>query len=190
MSNYILVNGTLYHHGIKGQKWGERRFQNEDGSLTPEGRERYGYGKKSYTRKEWKKVKEDMNSARYKYAQAYEKRNKKDIEKAQKNLERKEELYRKAASENAHYRDKGELGELIYETNTKRAKNAYVKSKIEYDKLANKGNDYVERKMKEEFGKDYEDWKTESEVVAAVAVGATTAAMYAAMIYWASKVYS
>ena len=32
----------LYHHGIKGQKWGVRRFQNEDGSLTPAGKERYG----------------------------------------------------------------------------------------------------------------------------------------------------
>jgi hypothetical protein len=32
----------LYHHGILGQKWGIRRFQNPDGSLTPEGRERYG----------------------------------------------------------------------------------------------------------------------------------------------------
>lgn len=31
----------LYHHGIKGQKWGIRRFQNEDGSLTEAGRERY-----------------------------------------------------------------------------------------------------------------------------------------------------
>ena len=28
----------LYHHGIQGMKWGIRRFQNEDGSLTPEGR--------------------------------------------------------------------------------------------------------------------------------------------------------
>lgn len=27
----------LYHHGILGQKWGVRRFQNKDGSLTPEG---------------------------------------------------------------------------------------------------------------------------------------------------------
>lgn len=34
----------LVHHGIKGQKWGLRRFQNEDGTLTAEGRERYGYG--------------------------------------------------------------------------------------------------------------------------------------------------
>ena len=30
----------LYHHGIKGQKWGVRRFQNKDGSLTKEGLER------------------------------------------------------------------------------------------------------------------------------------------------------
>lgn len=32
----------LYHHGILGQKWGERRYQNPDGSLTEEGRKRYG----------------------------------------------------------------------------------------------------------------------------------------------------
>lgn len=35
----------LQHHGIKGQKWGVRRFQNEDGSLTAEGQERYGKSK-------------------------------------------------------------------------------------------------------------------------------------------------
>ena len=28
----------LFHHGIKGQKWGVRRYQNSDGSLTEEGR--------------------------------------------------------------------------------------------------------------------------------------------------------
>lgn len=32
----------LAHHGIKNQKWGIRRYQNEDGSLTAEGRKRYG----------------------------------------------------------------------------------------------------------------------------------------------------
>ena len=32
----------LRHHGIKGQKWGVRRFQNKDGSLTPNGKKRYG----------------------------------------------------------------------------------------------------------------------------------------------------
>lgn len=33
----------LCHHGIKGQKWGVRRYQFEDGTLTMEGRRRYGY---------------------------------------------------------------------------------------------------------------------------------------------------
>ena len=40
----IPVTDELYHHGIKGQKWGIRRYQNEDGSLTAEGIKRYGKG--------------------------------------------------------------------------------------------------------------------------------------------------
>ena len=36
----------LAHYGIKGQQWGQRRFQNEDGTLTPEGRKRYGLNPK------------------------------------------------------------------------------------------------------------------------------------------------
>ena len=34
-------SNELQHHGIKGQKWGVRRFQNKDGSLTPAGKKRY-----------------------------------------------------------------------------------------------------------------------------------------------------
>ena len=37
-----MNNTELYHWGIKGQKWGNRRFQNPDGSLTELGKERYG----------------------------------------------------------------------------------------------------------------------------------------------------
>lgn len=35
------MGNTLIHHGIKGQRWGVRRYQNEDGSLTSEGKKRY-----------------------------------------------------------------------------------------------------------------------------------------------------
>lgn len=47
MQNYLA------HHGIKGQKWGVRRFQNLDGSLTPAGKKRYG---------EWKPSKKSFRS--------------------------------------------------------------------------------------------------------------------------------
>lgn len=40
--HYIDSGGELRHWGIKGQKWGVRRYQNKDGSLTPAGRKRYG----------------------------------------------------------------------------------------------------------------------------------------------------
>ena len=38
----------LYHHGIKGQRWGHRRFQNEDGSLTTAGKKRISKDSKIY----------------------------------------------------------------------------------------------------------------------------------------------
>lgn len=31
----------LYHHGVKGMKWGVRRYQNKDGTLTAAGKKRY-----------------------------------------------------------------------------------------------------------------------------------------------------
>lgn len=41
-NTYILgPNGELYHWGIKGQRWGVRRYQNKDGSLTAAGKKRY-----------------------------------------------------------------------------------------------------------------------------------------------------
>jgi hypothetical protein len=43
---YYNYSPELYHHGVKGQKHGHRRWQNPDGSLTPAGREHYGVGMK------------------------------------------------------------------------------------------------------------------------------------------------
>ena len=43
MSNYLV------HFGIKGQKWGQRRYQNEDGSYTPEGKIRRKDGRRPFS---------------------------------------------------------------------------------------------------------------------------------------------
>lgn len=42
MTSYDKPSPQVYlvHHGIKGQKWGIRRYQNEDGSLTVAGKKR------------------------------------------------------------------------------------------------------------------------------------------------------
>ena len=57
----------LRHHGIKGQKWGVRRFQNADGSLTPAGKKRYdgpdGTRKKETTAEDYKEGLRKVQSA-------------------------------------------------------------------------------------------------------------------------------
>lgn len=63
MWQYDETNLYLCHWGIKGQKWGVRRYQNRDGTLTAEGKIRYSNGHTShpdYVRAHSKKI-EDMS---------------------------------------------------------------------------------------------------------------------------------
>ena len=67
----------LYHHGVKGQKWGVRRYQYEDGSLTPGGKKRYAKDQyrqatKSYMRREinkeqYSQAKKDYKTEKQQY---------------------------------------------------------------------------------------------------------------------------
>jgi uncharacterized membrane protein YheB (UPF0754 family) len=52
MMDYVII-----HHGIKGQKWGIRRFQNEDGSLTARGQKKRDREQKQ----NYKMVKKDFD---------------------------------------------------------------------------------------------------------------------------------
>ena len=46
----------LYHHGVKGQRWGIRRYQNKDGSLTALGRKRASKLESQYEKVTGKKI--------------------------------------------------------------------------------------------------------------------------------------
>lgn len=63
---YRDESSYLAHHGIKGQKWGIRRYQNPDGSLTSEGKHRYGSFKKDY--KAFEKTKKRLEKEGSDYA--------------------------------------------------------------------------------------------------------------------------
>ena len=63
-----MYQNELYHHGILGQKWGIRRYQNSDGSLTAAGRKRYagltGKIRKIKDTRQYNKTKKELAKAR------------------------------------------------------------------------------------------------------------------------------
>lgn len=66
MENYeiALMSDELYHHGIKGMKWGIRRYQNKDGSLTNAGKKRRSLGETVHDYKVNKQRKKSLEKAR------------------------------------------------------------------------------------------------------------------------------
>lgn len=67
-----MDNYELYHYGIKGQRWGIRRFQKKNGSLTSVGKKRYAVADKetgdvvaTMPKKGWVKTPSDPNNVSY-----------------------------------------------------------------------------------------------------------------------------
>lgn len=88
-----LRDEYLEHFGVRGQKWGQRNYQNLDGSLTQAGREHYGVGKRLMKALKDHKVKKQRKAALDKARKAKE-----DKKKQQ---EKVEDYRRRAAKEPA-----------------------------------------------------------------------------------------
>lgn len=85
---YIILNDELYHHGVKGQKWGIRRYQNYDGSYTKAGLKRYYAAKEKYDKAEdrVKRAKESGSKTELTNARIEMKRAKRELNKHYKHL--------------------------------------------------------------------------------------------------------
>lgn len=98
-----MLPDELYHYGIKGQKWGVRRFQNEDRTWTAAGKERYG-SKNSLERSKTR-LSNKLDRIYSKTYDEYEKRSKQRDKYVEDEIKKRtgygyDEAYEKAAEQN------------------------------------------------------------------------------------------
>ena len=135
---YYKNSDELKHHGIMGMKWGVRRYQNADGTLTEAGKKRYDDVASSN-----RQSKKDTKAAIKKYTRLSNKANRR----ANRSIELANE-YAELANEYNKYASKGSKE---YAQKTQSAK---IKSEVQIDK----SNEY--RKIANEYSKKVSDIET------------------------------
>lgn len=119
----------IYHHGVKGQRWGVRRFQNKDGSLTP-------LGEKRAAKLNSRKLAEDLKDRRQKRKLEAQKTKQDmkeeslDREAARKNDSKKAAAEAKATISKAKNIQDDDLYDLPAETEADRTKRAEQGKKL------------------------------------------------------------
>ncbi len=189
----------LQHHGILGQKWGVRRFQNGDGTLTPAGRSRYDVGEAT------EKTKKDHpdqydRAARRQHAENV-KRNRfhagKAIEKERQEYEKAE--FDKMADKSRKYKEAKDKRELIRDVepqNEEQARRFHeVKKEFKEEKqrlseeARRKSREMIEKKYGNKALSDIDYYTDKSTKQKAVGLIAGLAALATAVIFGVKKLH-
>lgn len=142
--NIYYEPAYLQHHGVKGMKWGRRRYQNKDGSLTPAGKAREEKKQAKYTKKLTKKYAwAGKNAGAAKYYR----------DKGDELTEIGERVARKAESAARDQAGKGNIARSkALQVSANASRNAAAKARKDYDDRA-AGYEYAAKRANEKASK-------------------------------------
>lgn len=147
MTYAVIYGDELYHHGVKGMKWGVRRYQNTDGTYTSAGKKRYtdSDGKESLRARAGKFIKrrkENLKNYRNYKRVEYEAHKKYELDDKREQAQRENDVNATIRSmtwgdDERYYRDFNPIGD-------ERVK--------DYNRAIAQAKKYTEEKFKSEYG--------------------------------------